>query len=75
MSSRRRPSEITTDKANHWIIILMDQQTAAHITKIMDLTTLALPATNNLGGIKLWPGVSGSAVLLIPFKVKHLKLV
>lgn len=24
----------------------MDQQTAAHITKIMDLTTLALPATN-----------------------------
>lgn len=40
------PSEIITDKANHWIIILMDQQTAAHIKKIMDLTTLALPATN-----------------------------
>lgn len=45
-SDSRRQSEITTDKANHWIIILMDQQTAAHIKKIMDLTTLALPAAN-----------------------------
>lgn len=46
MLSRRRLSEITTDKTDHWIIILMAQQTAAHIKKIMDLTTLALPATN-----------------------------
>lgn len=82
MSSSHRPGEITTDKANHWIIILMDQQTAAHIKKIMDLTPLALPAanttsagSNSVAGACQRTGVSASAALLIPFKVKHLKLV
>lgn len=54
MSSSHRPGEITADKANHWIIILMDQQTAAHIKKDYGFNPISATChKHNLGRIKL----------------------